>query len=109
MMRTKIPKKKKAFGKATRCAPTAGEERHKEGTDGPEEGGAAVSEGQLQRLQRAVQRLMDGQREALDAIRLALDASETLTEEAFLDLEDILEGASDDARAILEAGEGGQA
>ena len=91
---------------------TTGEGRHNEGTDGPQEGGAAVSEGELQRLQRAVQRLMDGQQEALDAIRLALEASETLTEvteETLVDLEDILESALDDARAILGAGEGGEA
>ena len=53
-----------------------------------------------ERLRRAVERLMDGQREALEVLRRALDG-EASAEGALEDLEDILEGAQDDARAIL--------
>ena len=52
------------------------------------------------RLRRAVERLVDGQREALEVLRRALDG-ETPAEEALEDLEDILEGALEDARAVL--------
>jgi hypothetical protein len=51
-------------------------------------------------LRRAVGRLMDGHREALEVIRRALD-EEAPTEDALEDLEDILEGTLEDARAIL--------
>ena len=51
-------------------------------------------------LRRAVERLMDGQREALEVIRRTLDG-DTPAEGALVDLEDILQGALDDARAIL--------
>ncbi len=67
-----------------------------------------MSERELERLQRAVERLMNGQQEALEAIRPVLDGSETLTEESLLDLADILRGASEDARRILELDEGGE-
>ena len=53
-----------------------------------------------ERLRRAVERLMDGQREALEVLRRALDG-EAPAEGAFEDLEDILQGAQEDARAIL--------
>lgn len=58
-----------------------------------------------ERLRRAVGRLMDGHREALEVTRRALD-SEALdggapAEDALVDLEDILQGSLDDARAIL--------
>jgi len=43
---------------------------------------------------------MDGQREALEVTRRALDG-DTPAEGALVDLEDILQGALDDARAIL--------
>jgi hypothetical protein len=76
--------------------------------DSPGEGGAAVSEQEVERLRRAVKRLMDGQQEALDAIGQLLEGRDTLTEEALVDLEDILEGTSEDARSILEADEGGE-
>jgi hypothetical protein len=56
-------------------------------------------------LRRALERLMDGQREALEVIRRALDG-EAPAEEALEDLEDILQGALDDARAILGVEEG---
>jgi len=50
---------------------------------------------------------MDGQREALEVIRRALDG-DTPAEGALVDLEDILQGALEDARAVLgvEEGEG---
>jgi hypothetical protein len=57
-------------------------------------------------LRRGLQRLMDGQREALEVLRQALEG-EMPTEDALRDLEDILEGASDDTRAILGIDEGG--
>jgi len=43
---------------------------------------------------------MDGQREALEVIRRTLDG-DTPAEGTLVDLEDILQGALDDARAIL--------
>ena len=49
---------------------------------------------------------MDGQREALEVIRRALDG-EAPAEERLVDLEDILEGALEDARSILGMEEGG--
>jgi hypothetical protein len=54
---------------------------------------------------RAAERLMDGQREALEVLRRALDG-EAPAGEALEDLEDILEGALEDARAILGMEEG---
>ena len=47
-----------------------------------------------------MERLMDGQREALEVLRRALDGGAP-AEEALEDLEDILQGALEDARAIL--------
>jgi hypothetical protein len=61
-----------------------------------------------ERLRRAVERLMDGQREALEVLRRALDG-EVPAEGALVDLEDILQGALDDARAILGVEEGDEA
>ena len=60
-----------------------------------------------ERLRRALGRLVDGQREALEVIRRALDG-DTPAEGALVDLEDILQGALEDARAVLgvEEGEG---
>lgn len=49
---------------------------------------------------RAVERLMEGQREALEVLRRALDGGAP-AEEALEDLEDILQGALDDARSLL--------
>ena len=51
-------------------------------------------------MRRAVERLVDGQREALEVLRRALDG-EAPAEEALQELEDVLQGALDDARAIL--------
>jgi hypothetical protein len=53
-----------------------------------------------QRLRQALGRLMDGQREALEVTRSALDGGAP-AEDALADLEDILEGVLDDARALL--------
>ena len=53
-------------------------------------------------------RLVDGQREALEVVRRALDG-EAPAEDALGDLEDILQGALDDARAILGVEEGDEA
>ena len=65
-----------------------------------------ISEGELDGLRRAVERLMDGQREALEVLRRALDG-EARAEEALEELEDVLQGALDDARAILGTEEEG--
>lgn len=59
-------------------------------------------------LRRAVERLMDGQREALEVLRRALDG-EAPAEGALVDLEDILQGALDDARDVLGTEEGDEA
>ncbi len=64
-------------------------------------GEAGVSEPELAQLRRAVERLMDGQQEALEAIRAVLEGSEELTEETLVDLLDILQGATDDARSMV--------
>jgi hypothetical protein len=59
------------------------------------------------RLRRALERLMDGQREALGIVRAALEAgNEARTDDAWADLQDVLEGALEDARAELGIGEG---
>ena len=54
-----------------------------------------------ERLRLAVERLMDGQHEALEVLRRSLDG-EAPSEDALGDLEDILQGALEDARALLE-------
>ena len=53
-----------------------------------------------ERLGRAIQRLMGGQREALEVTRRALDGGAP-AEDALGDLEHILEGSLEDARAVL--------
>ena len=58
-----------------------------------------------ERLRRATERLVDGQREALEVLRRTLDG-EAPAEDALVDLEDILEGALEDARSILGMEEG---
>jgi hypothetical protein len=65
-----------------------------------------VNETEKQRLRRALERLVDGQREALEAVRQALDAGSAPSEDAMVDLEDILEGSLEDARSILGTEEG---
>jgi hypothetical protein len=59
------------------------------------------------RLRRAVDRLMDGQREALEIVRATLEAGdEARTDEMLADLQDVLEGTLEDARADLGIEEG---
>jgi hypothetical protein len=59
------------------------------------------------RLRRAVVRLMDGQQEALGIVRAALEAGdEARTDEVLADLQDVLEGTLEDARAALGIEEG---
>jgi hypothetical protein len=69
-----------------------------------------VNETEQQRLRRALGRLVDGQREALEVLRRALDG-EAPAEGALVDplgdLEDILQGALEDARSILGTEEEG--
>ena len=52
------------------------------------------------RQRQAVEHLLDGQREALEAVRRALEGSNAPTEDMLVDLLDILEGASQDARYL---------
>ena len=67
-----------------------------------------MSEEELERLRRAVRRLLDGQQEALEVLRQALE-EDAPAEDALGDLEDILEGALEDAHAILGIDEGDEA
>ena len=60
-----------------------------------------MSETENERLRQAVGRLVDGQREALEVLRQTLDAEGASAEDALGDLEDILQGALEDARAVL--------
>ena len=64
-----------------------------------------MNEVENERLRRAVGRLMDGNREALEVLRQTLDEDRSAGD-ALGDLEDILEGALEDARAILGMEEG---
>jgi hypothetical protein len=62
-----------------------------------------VSEGELYRLQRALERLMAGHREALGVIDLEVeDLESSSAEESLAEVQDILSGALEDARTILE-------
>jgi hypothetical protein len=66
-----------------------------------------VSETENARLRQAMRRLMDGQQEALDIVRGALEAGAgPRTEDTLADLQDVLEGTLEDARADLGAEEG---
>jgi hypothetical protein len=66
-----------------------------------------VSETEDARLKKAVERLMDGQQEALDIVRAALEAGDDArTDDALADLQDVLEGTLEDARADLGVEEG---
>jgi hypothetical protein len=68
-----------------------------------------VSEAEDFRLRRAVRRLMEGQREALDIVRGVLEGGEDArTDDALADLQDVLEGTLEDARADLGLEEGGE-
>lgn len=71
-----------------------------------------MSEQELERLRRAMARLADAHQEALEVTRDALGIGEEWEDEAppedaesletaLVDVRDILEGASDDARSIL--------
>ena len=53
-----------------------------------------------ERLRLALERLIDGQREALEVLRRALDG-EAPAGDVLGDLEDVLQGALEDARSIL--------
>jgi hypothetical protein len=58
-------------------------------------------------LRQAVRRLMEGQEEALAIVRAALEAAEDArTDDALADLQDVLEGTLEDARADLGIEEG---
>jgi hypothetical protein len=59
------------------------------------------------RLRRAVRRLMEGQEEALGIVRGVLEAGDDArTDEALADLQDVLEGTLEDARADFGMEEG---
>ena len=61
-----------------------------------------MSETEISRLKLAVERLMDGQREALGIVRGVLEAGDDArTDDALADLQDVLEGTLEDARADL--------
>jgi hypothetical protein len=63
-----------------------------------------VSEGEHYRLQRALERLMDGHREALAVIDQEVEDRESSAQETLAEVQDILSGAQEDARTILEQG-----
>ena len=64
-------------------------------------GEVGVNGTESERLRQAVERLMEGQREALEVLRRRALDGEAPSEDALVDLEDILQGALDDARSIL--------
>ena len=63
-----------------------------------------MSEGELDRLRRVVERLMAGHREALGVIDQEVEDQESSAQETLAQVQDILSGAYDDARTILEEG-----
>jgi methyl-accepting chemotaxis protein len=63
-----------------------------------------VSEEELERLRRALKRLMDGHREALGVIDREVEDRESSAQETLAEVQDILSGAYEDARTILEEG-----
>ncbi len=67
-----------------------------------------MSEAELDWLRRAVKRLMNGQQEALEAIEQTFEESEGIEQDILVDLQDILEGAYEDARNILGDSEGSE-
>ena len=67
-----------------------------------------MSEGELYRLQRALERLMAGQREALGVIDREVEDQEvedrgSSAQETLAEVQDILSGALEDARSILQS------
>jgi hypothetical protein len=63
-----------------------------------------MSEGELDRLRRALERLMAGQGEALGVIDQEVEGRESSAQETLAEVQDILSGAYEDARAILGEG-----
>ena len=59
------------------------------------------------RWRQAVERLIEGQQEALEVLRQALEGADAPTEDTLVELEDILEGASEDTHSILGIDEEG--
>ncbi len=59
-------------------------------------------------LRRALERLLDGQREALEIARAARESDGPDPEDALADVEDVLEGSLEDARADLGLDEEGE-
>jgi hypothetical protein len=59
--------------------------------------------GELYRLQRALERLMAGHREALGLMDQEVDDREFSAQETLAGVQDILSGALEDARSILES------
>jgi len=68
----------------------------------------SMSEAELDRLRLAVERLMNGQKEALEVIAQALEESEGIEQDKLVDVQDILEGAYEDAQNILDDSEGSE-
>ena len=62
-----------------------------------------MSGGELYRLQRALERLMAGHREALGLMDQEVDDRESSARETLAGVQDILSGALEDARSILES------
>jgi hypothetical protein len=56
------------------------------------------------RLRRALKRLSDGHREALGVIDREVEDRESSAQETLAEVQDILSGALEDARTILEEG-----
>ena len=65
---------------------------------------ASVSEEEHERLRRVLKRLSEGQREALGVIDQGLEDLESSAQESLAEVQDILSGALEDARTILEEG-----
>jgi hypothetical protein len=63
-----------------------------------------MSEEEHARLRRALKRLMDGHREALGVIDREVEDRESSAQETLAEVQDILSGALEDARTILEEG-----
>jgi hypothetical protein len=64
----------------------------------------SMSEEEHERLRRALKRLSDGHREALGVIDREVEDRESSAQETLAEVQDILSGALEDARTILEEG-----